>query len=219
MRRLELVLVSLAVLATSQLAAGQAPEESGPSLPPFIALRSIKGTALFMDGRFIASHIEELQKRSATFADMLTTIGSIPGVKVLITPSAALHDGPHDLIGLTTLRRSRDGFTAWTVILVDRTQPRLTVEAIGHELGHVAEAACLGRFESISELRTALRRRADRFTSRTGKDFFETPFPYAVGKAVVNEWLGNRPQARSFDDLVVRFGLTQCRTSAELAHR
>ena len=150
---------------------------------------------------------------------MLATLGSIRGVAVLIAPSISLHDGPQALVGRTTLRPSRGGFTAWTDILVDRSRPVLTVEALGHEFGHVAEAACLGQFGSMSELRTALRRRADRLTPQAGNELFETAFPYAVGKAVVNEWQRNRPEESRFDDLARRFGLTRCRTGGALATR
>ena len=150
---------------------------------------------------------------------MLATLGSIRGVAVLIAPSISLHDGPQALVGRTTLRPSRGGFTAWTDILVDRSRPVLTVEALGHEFGHVAEAACLGQFGSMSELRTALRRRADRLTSRTGNDVFETPFPVAIGKVIVREWQGSRPSESRFDALVSQFGLSRCRTGGMVAGR
>jgi hypothetical protein len=218
MRVRGVILASVAVLMTMPSVSGQIWEERGPSLPPFIALRSTKGMPTYPDGQFVSAYIRRLETGSSTFRDTLAALGLQSGVTILLAPSTDL-GGRTKLIGRTRLRPSPEGFTAWMEILVDRTNPSLSIEAIGHEFGHVVEAACVGQFRSIADLRAVLRSRATGPVSSSDGAAFETPFPNALGREVLKEWQDGKPSESRFDALASRFGLARCRSGGPVARR
>jgi hypothetical protein len=209
MRRL--VVAIFAVLAACEISASRlaAPQADGDaSLPPFARLRSLPGMPSFEDGQVIASWLHGLQRRSPTFRDALAAIAVRRDLRVLLAPSERLRDVR--FMGKTTFRYSSGVFTAWMDIFVARTRPDVSLEAIGHEFGHVAEVACLGSFDSIEGLQAALRQRAGPGALQGKALLVETPFPRAIGKAVVSEWRQGDVQDSRFRELAIRFGLTGC---------
>src|SRR5205085_1023148 len=98
-----------------------------------------------------------------------------PRLLVLISPSTDVRY-VNGLIGRTRFQVGPDRVVAFVDIFVDRATTRTRQEAIAHELGHIAEVACLGPFDGNEALRRLLRRRADWFGSTLKAEVIETPF-------------------------------------------
>ena len=200
MQRIVVTLAWLLVASGCSAPQDPLPEQRGRLLPQFIGLRTHKGMAAFEDGELIAEYIDQLEQKSPTFRDMLDTLSSVQGLKVLLSPATG-PDGTAGVMGWTVLRPSPASFAAWTDIVVDHTNPSRSVGAVAHEFGHIAEAACVGRYRSVKELQSALRQRGSEPTGPL-PGMQGTPFVNAVGRAVIDEWEEDRPSERDRKSVV-----------------
>ena len=217
MRRIVVVLTGLLTVAGCSAGPGEKTEREQQLLPRFIGLRTHRGVAGFEDGERIAADITRLSRRSPTFSGMLEALDTVPGLKILLNPAVALVEGLESR-GTTVLRPSPASFAAWTEIPVDHLNPEHVVEAVAHEFGHITEAACVGHYRSLNELRTVLDQRSSSpDTSRASMS--ETPFTLAVATAIVDEWNTSPPSESRFDGLAMRYGLWPCRASGRIARR
>jgi hypothetical protein len=165
--------------------------------------------ANYLDGTLIRSVIADLRVASPTFRDMLAAIVATPRLLVLISPSTDVHyvDG---LMGRTRFQVGPDRVMAFVDVFVDRATTRARQEAIAHELGHVAEVACIGAFADQEALRRLIRRRADWFSITLKAVVIETPFAVNIGQQVIQEVKSKARPASQFARLTVRSGLTAC---------
>lgn len=183
----------------------QAAEEPFDSLPRFVTVRPRYG-----DGRLLALDIVELRQRSPTFRAALGLLESRAHVRVLVAPAPVRQaDG---MLGRTTFGMGPDELVAAIDVFVDERSKERTIEAIGHELGHVVEAVCVrGTAVTIKELDARLRPRALRAPG--GGAVFETPFADSVGKTVSREY-SHPGAAGQLAGLARRYRLRSCAQDA-----
>jgi hypothetical protein len=162
-----------------------------------------------LDGVLIRSVVANLRVVSPTFRDILAAIAASPRLLVLISPSTDVRyvDG---MMGRTRFQVGPDRVVAFVDIFVDRANTRTRQEAIAHELGHIAEVACIGAYDDQESLRRLVRRRADWFGMSLNTAILETPFAVTIGQQVIQEAKSKTRSASQFTRLTEHSGLTAC---------
>jgi hypothetical protein len=163
----------------------------------------------YLDARLIGSVIADLRAASPTFRDLLAVLAASPRLLILISPSNDLRysDG---LIGKTRFLVGPDRVVAFVDVVMDRANTRIRQEAVAHELGHVAEVACVGPFEDQKDLGRIIRRRSDWSGLAPKGAVLETAFATRIGQQVVQEARSTTRPTSQFIRLAAETGLTAC---------
>jgi hypothetical protein len=163
----------------------------------------------YFDGKLIGSVIDELRASSPTFRELLAVLAASPRLMTLISPSTDLHD-IDGMIGKTRFLVRRDRVMAFVEVFMDHANIRIRQEAIAHELGHIAEVACLGSFEDQDGLYQILRRRAEWSGMVAKGAVLETAFAVTIGRRVLHEARSKAKPTSQFMRLAAESGLTAC---------
>jgi hypothetical protein len=163
----------------------------------------------YLDARLIGSVIADLRAGSPTFRDLLAVLAASPRLLILISPSRDLRysDG---LIGKTRFLVGPDRVVAFVDVVMDRANTRTRQEAVAHELGHIAEVACVGPFDDQKDLRRIIRRRSDWSGMAQKGAVLETAFATRIGQQVLQEARSATRATSQFMRLAGETGLTAC---------